>query len=178
VGVTLDSGQREIVDVKRKKAENRPSYFNSGAQKSVRISDDFEAFLILQGRQRNQETINWLNLALDLTIRDGDRDALAGQAIEADVADAEQAEKELRPLINFFTRFKTTYQLTGFEQVTEAGLLLADMQRPMSEIIGIVNRLKHRKQFGALVLADLKSNGVSQDREKQIRSWFSPLTAY
>lgn len=178
MGVTLDSGQREIVDIKKKKPSNRPNYYNSGTGANVRISEDFEAFLILQGRQRNQETVNWLNLALDLTIKDGDRDALAGQAITADVEDAEQAEREMKPLISLFNRFKTTYQLTGFEQVTEAGLLLADMQRPMSEIIGIVNRLKHRKQFGALVLADLKSNGVSQDREKQIRSWFSPLTAY
>lgn len=177
MAINLDDGQREFVALRRQ-GSNRPDYYNASLKKRTQISEDFEAFLILQGRQRNSETVNWLELAQDLTVLDSDRDALAAAAYKKDAADASASERELSPLIRLFTRFKESYALTGFEEVAEAGLLLADIQKPMLEIQSMINRLRHRQFYADIGLGLLRTKGVTTEQQNQINSWFGPLAAY
>jgi hypothetical protein len=178
MAIFLDAGQRESVSLKQKKPADRPDYYNATLAKSVQITADFEAFLILQGSQRNRETMNWLELAQQLMIQDGDRDSLAATTLANDKKDAESSQNELFPLIDLFSRFKQNYLMTGFEEVAEAGLLLADMQAPMLEMQSIMNRLVHRSVYGKVTIAFISNSGVTTERQKQIDSWYTPLTSY
>jgi hypothetical protein len=176
MAVNLDQGQFNTVSGKRKK--DRPKYYNAGSHKKQTISEDFEAYLILQGRDQNKRTIEWLREAGNYSIADSDRDSLLDQFMTAEENDALHGEVELLPLSRLFTRFKSQFLLTGFEGVSEVGQLLADLQRPMLETQAIINKHKHRQVYSNLCHGVLRANGVDTERKKQLDSWYVPLTFY
>ena len=98
--------------------------------------------------------------------------------MENEQADAERAEKELEPITAQFAQFRSRYNMTGFESVVEAGQLLADLQRPMSEIITLGARHQHRQTYTKILSGGLKNNGLTSDASKQLNSWFESLTTY
>ena len=178
MALNLDDNQRKIIDVKSKPEGTRPKFFNAGVGEMQEISTDFEAFLILQGRSRNTATVQWLDQCSEMTVRDLARDALAAQALKNDIDDAENSQFELSAYIDFFSNFKTGYDLSGFENVTEAGMLLQDLQRPMQEVQTLVNRLKHRQSYCTITMNTLSNSGVNALDKRQVDSWYSPLSAY
>jgi len=176
MAVYIDGNQTRLVATKRLKT--KPKWYNASLGKKMTISDDFEAFLILQGRSRNGEAVNWLQNVSDYSIESSDRDALVHYAIEAEKTDADQAASELEPVIKKFGKFKERFLMTGFEHVTESGQLLADLQRPMSEIITLGARHKHRQRYTSVLEIQLGNRGLTTDQSKQLNSWFEPLTTY
>jgi hypothetical protein len=178
VGVLLDGNQAAIVSTKRLKPTQRPKFYNASIGAMTRISEDFEAFLILQGRPRNKETVNWLQNAGSYAIQDADRDSLINSAINNELEDATAGARELAPVIDQFTQFRTRFNMTGFEGVTEAGQLLADLQRPMNEIITLGSKQRHRQQYARILNEQLVGNGLTANQTKQMNSWFESLTTY
>jgi len=178
MALLLDDTQASIVSTKRLKPEHRPKYYNAATGEMTRISLDFEAFLILQGRPRNKEAVDWLQKVSDYAIQDADRDSLINAALEAEIEDAEAGDKELSPIVDQFQEFRQRFNMTGFEGVTEAGQLLADLQRPMNKIIILGLRHKHRLKYASLLKVLLTRNGLTSDQSKQVNSWFESLTTY
>jgi len=178
VAILLDGSQAALVSTKRLKPTQRPKYYNAALGAMTRISEDFEAFLILQGRPRNKETVNWLKSAAGFSIQDADRDSLINSFLENELTDATAGSKELAPVVEQFNQFRSRFNMTGFEGVAEAGQLLADLQRPMNEIITLGSRHKHRQLFANLLRDRLVKKGLTADQSKQLNSWFESLTTY
>lgn len=178
MAITLDENQAKLVATKRLSSAKRPKYYNSEKRKKVTISEDFEAYLILQGRARNKEALDWLNQASEYAIADSDRDALLDYAMANEIVEAQIAKAELGPVIDQFNRFRERFLLKGFEGVAEAGQFFADVQRPMGEIMAISNRHQHRVVAGTILRDLLIKGGVTLEQQKQIQSWNEPLTAY
>ena len=178
MALLLDANQISIVSTKRLKPTQRPKYYNAVLGSMTRISEDFEAFLILQGRPRNKETVDWLQKASGYAIQDADRDSLINYALANETEDATFGADELSPIVEQFNNFRQRFNMTGFEGVTEAGQLLADLQRPMNEIITLGSRHTHRQQYAKLLRENLTNNGLTADQSKQINSWFESLTTY
>jgi len=178
MAVTLNSDQVRAVTVKRLKPELRPKYFNAVVGEYKRISEDFESFLILQGRARNKEAVDWLQKASSYAVNDTDRDSLLNALAENEMEDAAATKKETDPITEQFNKFRDRYSHTGFENVTEAGQLLADLQQPMFEIITLGNRQLHRQIFAKLTIDKLIKGGITSNQAKQLNSWFEPLTTY
>jgi hypothetical protein len=178
MAVLLDDNQASIVSTKRLKPSQRPKYFNASTGALTSISEDFEAFLILQGRPRNKEAVDWLQKAGGYAIQDADRDSLVNLAMENEAADAKAGADELAPVVEQFAAFRQRFNMTGFEGVAEAGQLLADLQRPMNEIITLGSRHGHRLRCARLLKERLAAGGLTAGRSKQMNSWFESLTAY
>lgn len=178
MSILLDGNQAALVSTKRVKPTQRPKYFNANLGAMTRITEDFEAFLILQGRPKNKETVNWLQKASDYAIQDADRDSLINAAIENETEDADAGYKELSPIIEQFNQFRTRFNMTGFEGVAEAGQLLADLQRSMNEIMILGSRHRHRQQYAKILGESLVNNGLTANQTKQMNSWFESLTSY
>jgi hypothetical protein len=178
MAILLDEGQAGIVATKRLKPSQRPKYYSSAAGYYTVISDDFEAFLILQGRARNKATVDWVQEATNYSIKDADRDALISFALDNELEDATNGYTEIQPIVDQFNTFKTYFNMIGFESVVECGLLLDDLQRPMNELMGIYAKHRHRIQCSIVVKNFLLENGMTQAQSKQLKSWFDPLTAY
>lgn len=178
MSLVLDSTQASLVSSRRLKPSQRPKYFNANTGQMVRISEDFEAFLILQGRPKNKETVNWLQNANSYAIQDADRDSLINAAIKNELVDATAGADELSPIIDQFNKFRTRFNMTGFEGVAEAGQLLADLQRAMNEIMVLGTRHKHRQVYSNVLSAALSNKGMTANQSKQMNSWFESLTTY
>lgn len=178
MAITLDDSQASQVSTKRLKPTQRPKWFNAALGQMTRIGEDFEAFLILQGRPRNKETVTWLQNAVSYAIQDADRDSLLNTACKDEITDAKSASDELSPIVDQFNSFRQRFNMTGFEGVTEAGQLLADLQRPMNEIMILGNRHKHRKLYATKIQSLLVSKGLTANQTKQVNSWFESLTTY
>lgn len=178
MAILIDANQARIISTKRLKPGQRPKFYNARAGAMTRISEDFEAFLILQGRPKNKETVDWLKKASGYAIQDADRDSLINSCLEKEITDADAAYKELSSIVEQFSQFRSRFNMTGFEGVTEAGQLLADLQRPMGEIMSLGGRAKHRSQCATLVKGALANNGLTSKQSKQLNSWFESLTTY
>ncbi len=176
--ISLDSDQAKQVALKRLKPNLRPKYFNATIGQMSVISEEFEAFLILQGRPKNKETVDWLQKASSYSIQDADRDSLVNEALTYESDDAKAAEKELAPIVEQFNMFRQRFNMTGFESVVESGQLLADLQRPMNEIITLGSKYTHRRKCASLLKERLINNGLTSDQSKQLNSWFNSLTTY
>lgn len=178
MAVLLDDNQTNIVSSKRLKPAQRPNWYNAQMSEMTKISEDFEAFLILQGRPLNKETVDWLQKAAGYAIKDADRDSLINSCLENEITDASAASAELSPIVDQFAKFRTRFNLNGFEGVTETGQLLNDLQRPMGEIMALGSRAKHRSQCAKLLKTSIINNGLTSQQSKQLNSWFEPLTTY
>ena len=174
--VFLDTAQIGQVSALKKKV--KPQYYSAASKMKVPISEDFESFLILQGRPNNAQSLSWLQKAGLYAVKDADRDSLLATMIGNEKVDAIACSAELKPIYGSFQQFKQTFNMQGFEQVVECGMLLADLQRPMDELQALGDRHYHRRVFSTMVLAGLKNGGVTQDQQKQLNSWSGPLTAY
>jgi hypothetical protein len=86
MAITLDENQAKLIATKRLSASQRPKYYNAEKGKKVTISEDFEAYLIIQGRARNKEALDWLNQASEFAVADSDRDALLDNAMENELS--------------------------------------------------------------------------------------------
>jgi len=178
MAILLDANQASIVSTKRLKPSQRPKYFNASTGSMVTISEDFESFLILQGRPRNKETVDWLQKASGYAIQDADRDSLLNTAMLNEAEDAKAGAAELSPIIEQFNSFRQRFNMTGFEGVAESGQLLADLQRPMNEIITLGSRHTHRQVYAKLLRDKLSTGGLTANQSKQVNSWFESLTTY
>lgn len=177
MAIFLDENQSKLVSTKRL-GDKRPKYYSAEKRKKVTISADFEAYLILQGRARNKEALDWLNQASEYAIADSDRDALLDYAMANEIVEAQIAKAELAPVVEQFNGFRQRFLLKGFEGVAEAGQFFADVQRPMGEIMAISNRHQHRLVATTILKDSLLKGGVTLEQQKQIISWNEPLTAY
>jgi len=178
MAVVLDETQAKLVSTKRLKPTQRPKWFNANLGEMTRISEDFEAFLILQGRPRNKETSSWLQKAAGYALQDADRDSLINLAIENEIEDAKAGSDELSPIVEQFNNFRQRFNMTGFEGVVEAGQMLADLQRPMNEIIILGAKHTHRQQYASILKNSLVRRGLTANQTKQANSWFESLTSY
>jgi len=178
MAVLLDADQAALVASRKLPAGQRPQYFDASTGTITRISEDFEAFLILQGRPNNKETVTWLQNATSYAIQDADRDSLINYAIKNEIADATAGAAELSPIIDQFNQFRTRFNMIGFEGVSEAGQLLADLQRAMSEIMLLGARNQHRLQYANILSTTLVNNGLTANQSKELNSWFESLTTY
>jgi hypothetical protein len=178
MAVLLDEGQTSLVNTFKKPPGQLPKYYSAAKKAKVRISTDFEAFLLLMGGPSRSDAVNWIQQARLYAAADADRDSLVATSLTNDLVDAIACQAELQPIFDAFQEFKSSFNLAGFEQVPECGLLIADLQRPMNEFQIMGGRLLHRQTFATLALASLHTHGVTNDHLSELNSWSGPLTAY
>jgi len=176
--ITLTESQQILVNAKKLPLAQRPKYFSAEFGVRMAISDDFEAFLILQGKANNKKAVDWLQQANSYALQDSDRDSLLATFMDNEIEDSEAAAKELAPITDQFAEFRASFNVDGFEGVTEVGLFLNDVQRPMSEVVNLGARQRHRQQFASLSKQALIRRGLTKNQLKELNSWFDALTAY
>jgi hypothetical protein len=176
--ITLTESQQILVKAKKLPVAQRPKYFSAEFGTRMAISDDFEAFLILQGKANNKKAVDWLQQANSYSLQDSDRDSLLASFMDNEIEDSAAAAKELSPITDQFAEFRASFNVDGFEGVTEVGLFLNDVQRPMSEVVNLGARQRHRQQFASLSKQALIRRGLTKNQLKELNSWFDALTAY
>jgi hypothetical protein len=174
--VPLTTSERRRVKAGR--LADKPTYLSGDPAQSVTISDDFEAFLILQNKPAKQEAVSWTSQALTNQDIDLLRDLLLADALTADQNDASAALQEVEAELARFDEFRNRFAPGKFASVGEVQLLLSDLQLGLDRLVSLKDRLRHLEVYDTVQSTLLLSAGLTEGQIKQTGSWIGPLLAY
>ncbi len=175
MAVDLTPEDRATVEGNRKSP--RPQYFSAAQSEQQQISEDFEAFIILQDKAVIEETLQWLGQAGGLMETRVDRNGVTLEAVAADIDDRSTRQSEVDDIVQGFTDWKAAFQAGNFSDVSEVGLIIADAQATAEELFVFQERMKHLEQMHQRITERLRQS-VSSAQLNQLLSWPTPLLAY
>jgi len=173
----VDLTPDEQAKVSSNRRAPRPRYFDATAQAEQEISPDFEAFLILQDAATITATLTQIATAGLLAEIRMDRDAVAFEALVADIGDRSTKQSEIEGTTAIFNEWKDLFRAGKFNDVSEVGLLIQDIQATGEEMFVTEERLKHLEMVHNRVKERIRQ-GVSTAQLQQLQSWPTPLLAY
>jgi hypothetical protein len=174
--VPLTTSERRRVKAGR--LADKPTYFNSQSGQNVSISEDFEAFLILQDTPAKQEAVSWTAQALANQDIDLLRDLLLADALAADSSDASSALEEVEAELARFDEFRDRFAPGKFASIGEVQTLITDLQLGLERLVSLKDRLRHLEVYDNVQGELLLSAGLTEGQIKQTGSWIGPLLAY
>ena len=175
MAVELSSDEQARVNAAR--LPIRPNYYNASLQAEQPISQDFEAFLILQDPVTIAATLTWLGTAGLLSQTALDRDALAFEALVVSQADTSDQLDEVTDSTALFTTFRNEFQAGKFSEASEVSLVIRDLQATADELFAKEDQLRHRQQVEQRV-QNVLAQSVSPAQLRELQSWPTPLSTY
>lgn len=175
MAVELDSDERAKVEAAR--LTPRPSYYSASLLRETEISEDFEAFLILQDIATISATMTWLTTTGLLASNGLDRNALAYESVVSDQRDTSLQSDELQEKTVAFGAWRTAFQAGKFSDTPEVSLVINDLQVMADELFAYQERMQHRTQVLRRVEARI-AQAVDSPRLRQLQSWPTPLLTY
>lgn len=175
MAVELDSDERAKVDVRR--LTPRPNYYSASLLRETSISEDFEAYLILQDIATISATLTWLTTSGLLATTAIDRNALAFEALLNDQGDTSLQVDEVEDKTSLFEAWRLSFQAGKFSDTPEVSLIINDLQTMADELFAMQERLKHRQQVQQRIESRL-SQAISSPQLRQLQSWPTPLLTY
>jgi hypothetical protein len=172
--------QEEIarVESRRKPANQLPTYYDPVQQITVRISRDFEAWLILTPLGIRASIATWLSQLAQNTPRDITFDDLAAEFAADEARHTEIERREYDTILSAYDQFRGTINTAGFEDISELGSLLSQTH----EGLGRVSASRESAVFShAMALAnkdELEFRRVDTETQQALRSWMSVLLSY
>jgi hypothetical protein len=175
MAVELDSDERARVDAAR--LTPRPNYYSASLLRETPISEDFEAYLILQDIATISSTLTWLSTSGLLATAAIDRNALAFDALLMDQGDTSQQLEDVEEQTALFEAWRSAFQAGKFSDTPEVSLIINDLQTMADELFAYQDRLRHRQQVQQRIQSRL-SQSVSSPQLRQLQSWPTPLLTY
>lgn len=173
----------ELTPDERSRVENsrvapKPQFFNAATGNQQDISEDFESFIILQDKGVLQETIDWIKKSSEIMEGRVSRNAVAFEALVADQDDLSTRKSEIDDLAQAFNDWKASSFLSGkFSEVSEVGLIIADLQAVAEEVFVFQERMKHLENVQFRVTGKLGQD-VTTAQLQELSSWPTPLLSY
>jgi hypothetical protein len=170
-----DTTEAATVDAGRKKT-GRPSYYNADDKLETEISSDFEAVLILVPDSAREQARTKTSQQTPKNERQRKRDSVLRAALRVDGDNATAKYEELQDATSDLSSFKE--QFGEYASVGEVGLLLRDAQLGEDEVVLAMERAKHQMVCVSVLAERLSNQGISEDLEKERKSWSAVLSEY
>ena len=174
--MALTTEQLNIIQSNRK--DPRPVYFNAALGVETTISTDFEGFLILLEDTDKDQLITFLQQAKTDNNQMKDRDELIALALQNETTDSQLVKDAIDANAAEFAEFRNNLSVENFEQATEVGLLLNDLQRSLGEDVFKLDRMTHLNIFSKVTNQFFTQGQVTDNVIKEIDSWISVITEY
>jgi len=174
----LTNEEAQTVRDSRREPGERPVYFNSGSGEDEEISEQFEAFLILLSSGVKTEAVTWINAVASLMPDRDDWNDVLIETVEQQIANAQTLNDAINTTYEGYESFRTNFRIDGFEDITEIGLMLDDLQVGMGELSGRAREAKHLEVLSAILNERATSEEFGDARLQQLRSWITPLMTY
>lgn len=175
--MAVELSSDELAKVTNARVTPRPNYYDAASLQDRQISEDFEAFLILQDPAVIEETLTWLTSAGDIAERRVDRNSVAFEALVVDIEDRQARQDEVSGLTSEFSDWRAAFQAGKFNATSEVGLLIRDCMATAEEVFVLEERLKHLENM-QLRVADTIRSSVSNAQLNELLSWPTPLLSY
>lgn len=174
----LTNAEAEQVRSQRREPGDRPTYFNSGSGENAEISEQFEAFLILLSQGVKTEAVTWINAIANLIPDREEWNEVLLETIAQQIANAETLNSDVNETYSGYEAFRTNFRIDGFEDITEIGMLLDDLQVGMGSLNERSRNAKHLEVISSLLDLRAQDTSYNSDRLRQLRSWVTPLMTY
>lgn len=179
MSVVLSPAEQKTVDEKRKSDSSLPSYFDSGLRQDVKISRDFESFLILSTGELKTTAIKWIDKAVTLNKANAQRDALYKLAAAQERLNAEAQIAIYNQQLDNFDKFRQNFQKNAqFADVAEVSKFLQDLQKVIDERVVGLDRAKFDHNISLLADQALSQFAVQSQDIEELQSWNAVLSAY
>ena len=170
--------QDQLDRVGRHRLDPRPSYYNATIKGDVTISELFEAFLILLSDEVKDRMIDFLKSTKEDNTDRKDRDELLTLAMENDLEDSQAKVTLLEEEQQEFSDFRNELNIENFEEVSEVGVLLADLQTAMGEQLTFLDRMQHLNTYSLVLKEKFNSGKINEDLLTEMESWISVINRY
>lgn len=180
--MTIQLTDQELAQVrsKRKADGKKPEYYNSSVDQTDIISDDFEAYLILQTSAQKQQVLQRLRQNIKVNNDTADRDAILKEFIKQSSEDLTNRLNEVDTVTNNFEDFRSTL-LTGderFHSVNEVNRLLYVLQEPIEEVMFIREQIFQEGNINILIGDEAESTQKDDKTKKELETWQKVISAY
>ena len=194
--VYLSEKERKLVSKYLK--SKRPTYHLAAAGTDVQISEDMEKFIILTPPANRNDIVSWINDSNKKEQDKEDRETLLGEALDAELADANAKYDESNSALKNYDKFRDAYftnifpdensdgpdgstlktKRDRFGDVPEVGQALSDVSTGVDDFLIVRDRAKHQQVLATVLNKRLSQDRISKEQKLQIDSWAGPFTAY
>ena len=178
MAIELTSEEIQKVSLQKKSDENLPVYYDSIQKQEVKISRDFEAFLILSGIDLKRSAITWIQRIQFMKKENKERDELLKEVIELENEDANAQLDAYSSKLSSFDSFRQEFSAGKFVSVAEVSKFLEDLQSVIAEMISNRDRAYYNHVTSKLLTERVGYDEETEDKEKQLKSWLTPLSTY
>lgn len=181
--MTIEFTENEVnlIVANRKPLAEKPSFYNSQTKEEQKISDDFEAYLILQEKSEKQKILQWIRRTIDIQIDTADRDKLLETYVGNRKKDAQLRLSELDVESQKFAAFREDLAASGdrrFDSVIELNLLTSTLQKPIDQLVIQRDSAFHELNLIAILETRLSEELSDENTKKELDSWQTVLSAY
>jgi len=155
-----------------------PTYYSASLGREIKISREFEQFLILLEDSLKNESIEWITNISELSTPRKDRDELLLIAIESELADSKSKLDALNAVLEDFDAYNSKFNVEKFANVVEVGLYLQDLQNQVLELVLQRDRMFHLQNFTKVINGLYGDGATNEDTQKQLKSWSVSFNEY
>lgn len=181
MAIRFTDEERQLIAEKRKPFNERPNFFNSQTGEEQKISEDFEAYLILQDQAEKQRILQWIRRTIEIIIDNADRDSLLGEYLAIRKEDSELRLQELEEESQRFSAFREDLAVNGdrrFDTVAELNLLTATLQKPIDSLVIQRDSAFHEQNLITILETRLESEKSDSNTKKELDSWQVVISSY
>lgn len=181
MAIEFTSEELILIEKNRKPFVERPNFYNSQTGAEQKISEDFEAYLILQVKSDKQKILQWIRRTILIEIDAADRDSLLTTYLTNRKTDATLRLTELDEESQKFAAFRENLANDGdrrFDAVVELNLLTATLQKPIDQIVIQRDSAFHEQNLITILEQRLAEELSNDDTKRELDSWQVVISAY
>ena len=181
MAIEFTQEETDLITKNRKPFAERPNFFNSETLEQQKISEDFEAYLILQKKEDKQKTLQWIRRTIDITIDSADRDTLLAEYLATRKSDASNRQTELDDETQRFADYREALAADGdrrFDTVVELNILTATLQKPIDQLVIQRDAAFHEQNFITILEQNLEAEKSDENTKRELDSWQTVISAY
>lgn len=173
----------EYVNRLKRTVDKLPTYYSRSSQNYLKISQDFEAYLILQTAKQKNQITSWLQNISEVQTSLVDRDAILTTYLNIRSKDAAKRVSELDIKMKNFDQFRSSLftdenDVARFAGMDELSTLVSLLQRTMDELVTLREQSYHETVMSGVIKRDIAAAPLDADTKKEINSWRTIMTTY
>ncbi len=178
--IAYTSDELGIIGKNRKKSDEKPEYYNSTTDQTEVISDDFEAYLILQKAASKQKILQRLRQNIKTNTDDTDRDALLKTMSDNLTVNLDKKLAELDVETSNYDEFRNSVlnEDRRFDGLRELSRLLSVIKKPLEESTFHRDQVFQDGNVNILVADKLAVAKTDAKTKKEYDVWQKVVSTY
>lgn len=178
--MTITYTTEEIKIIEKNRKTDKPMIYNSNTDQTESISDDFEAYLILQKVASKQKLLQRLRKNIKTNTDNSDRDAILKIFTTNLTANIDKKLSEIDIETNNYDEFRSTVlnEDRRFDGLRELNRLLNVIKKPLDETVFTRDQVFQDGNLNIIMTDKLDANKTDTKTKKEYDVWQKVVSAY